>query len=336
MTAERADNWRDLALGSILTSPFLLFSLGFHLLMAFALSHLGWIVHTEKPNLSIPISLVEFGYGNSLDKSIGSGRGPGGPQTLPKLGARAAVQEARGKVAARGVEEPSADAGPASIPNAVEPTLPGPKAIADAPTRAPRQNETSPDSLVQLPTKGSSPNLSSVSPAVAQPRGAGVKEAGTGEDVRALKEGSEIPGALRGTGAGLGPYGVPGGVRDGKGIAGGGTGTGLGGGSATGLRGKFNAEYGEYLKTIEKRVYAVWRYPDAASGVQKVSVRFTVDRAGKLTQVEVVESTDPRINASALEAMKKASPFPPIPESLRDLADEPLIIRFTVAVRMRG
>jgi TonB family protein len=97
-----------------------------------------------------------------------------------------------------------------------------------------------------------------------------------------------------------------------------------------------NAEYGEYLKAIEKRVYSVWKYPDGAAGVQKVSVRFAVDRGGKLTLVEVVDSTDPKINASALEAMKKASPFPPIPESLRDLADEPLIIRFTVAVRMRG
>jgi TonB family protein len=67
-----------------------------------------------------------------------------------------------------------------------------------------------------------------------------------------------------------------------------------------------------------------------------VSVRFALDRAGKLTLAEVVDSTDPQINASALEAMKKASPFPPIPESLKDLADEPLIIRFTVSVRMRG
>jgi hypothetical protein len=34
--------------------------------------------------------------------------------------------------------------------------------------------------------------------------------------------------------------------------------------------------------------------------------------------------------------MKRASPFPPIPESLKDLANEPLIIRFTVSIRVRG
>jgi TonB family protein len=87
---------------------------------------------------------------------------------------------------------------------------------------------------------------------------------------------------------------------------------------------------------LEKRVYAVWKYPEGASGLQKVSVRFVLDRAGKLAQAEVVESTDPAVNASALEAMKKASPFPPIPENLKDLAGEPLIIRFTVAIRVRG
>lgn len=102
------------------------------------------------------------------------------------------------------------------------------------------------------------------------------------------------------------------------------------------MKGRLSADYGEYLKLIEKRVYAVWKYPEGASGVQKVSVRFAIDRAGKLTQADVLESTDPRINTSALEAMKKASPFPPVPASLSDLVDEPLIIRFTVAVRMRG
>ena len=334
MTAERLDNWRDLALGSILTSPFLFFSLGFHLVMFYVLGHLVWSVHPEKPNLSIPISLIEFGHGNSLDKSIGPARGPGGPRTLPKLGTPVAQREARGKVEAGAPEISSPEAASASTRDA-EPVLPGPKVIADAPTRATKVNETSPDSLVQLPTKGASPNLSSFSTGPVRSRATG-KESGAGEGVRALKEGTEIPGALRGTGSGAGPYGSPAGVRDGKGTAGGGTGTGMGGGSSTGLKGRFNADYGEYLEAIRKRVNAVWKYPDGASGVQKVSVRFAVDRAGKLTQVEVVESTDPKINASALEAMKKASPFPPIPESLRDLADEPLIIRFTVAVRIRG
>jgi TonB family protein len=70
--------------------------------------------------------------------------------------------------------------------------------------------------------------------------------------------------------------------------------------------------------------------------VQKVAVRFALDRAGKLTLAEVLESSDSRLNLSALEAMRRASPFPAIPESLKDLANEPLIMRFEVAIRVRS
>jgi hypothetical protein len=34
--------------------------------------------------------------------------------------------------------------------------------------------------------------------------------------------------------------------------------------------------------------------------------------------------------------MRRASPFPAIPESLKDLANEPLIMRFEVAIRVRS
>jgi len=117
---------------------------------------------------------------------------------------------------------------------------------------------------------------------------------------------------------------------------GGGTGTGSGGGSSTGLKGIPNADYSQYLKQLEKRVHSVWKFPDEVSGVQKVAVRFTLDRAGKLIQADVLESSDARLNASAVEAMRRASPFPPIPESLKDLANEPMIIRFTVSIRVRS
>jgi outer membrane biosynthesis protein TonB len=49
-----------------------------------------------------------------------------------------------------------------------------------------------------------------------------------------------------------------------------------------------------------------------------------------------MESSDSRLNASALEAIRRASPFPAIPESLKDLANEPMIIRFEVVIRVRG
>jgi TonB family protein len=334
MTAHRPDNPADFAAGSILISPFLFLSVGFHLLLFYVVGSLALSARPEKI-LSIPVNLIEFGEGKSLDKSIGPARGPGGPRALPKLGTPVAPREATGKVDAGPVEasSPAAEPGPTVVAKA-EPALPGPRVLSDAPVRASRVSETSPDSLVQLPTRESPSKIASSSSG--QPRSAAGKDTGMGEGIKALKEGAEIPGALKGGGTGSGPYGVPGGVRDGKGTAGGGTGTGVGGGSSSGLKGKYSTDFGQYLKSLEKRVYAVWKYPEGSSGLQKVSVRFVLDRAGKLAQAEVVESTDPGINASALEAMKKASPFPPIPESLKDLAGEPLIIRFTVAIRVRS
>ena len=172
--------------------------------------------------------------------------------------------------------------------------------------------------------------------AISQKSLAALKGAGDTPGIKALKEGAQVPGALKGTGSGAGPYGVPGGSPSGTGLAGGGTGTGTGGGSNTGLKGIPNADYSQYLNQLKKRVESVWKYPEEVTGVQKVTVRFALDRAGKLTQAVVLESSDSRLNASAVEAMKRASPFPPIPESLKDLANEPLIMRFEVSNRVRG
>ena len=108
------------------------------------------------------------------------------------------------------------------------------------------------------------------------------------------------------------------------------------GGSMTGLRGLSSADYNQYLDRLKKRVESVWKFPEGVSGVQKVSILFTLDRAGRLVQSEVLDSTDTRMNASAVEAMKRASPFAPIPESLKDLANTPLRMQFTVTVGVRG
>jgi TonB family protein len=110
----------------------------------------------------------------------------------------------------------------------------------------------------------------------------------------------------------------------------------VGGGSATGLKGLSGADYDQYLRQLKKRVESVWKYPDGVAGVQKVSILFTLDRAGRLVQSEVLDSTDTRLNASAVEAMKRASPFAPIPESLKDLANTPLRMQFTVTIGVRG
>lgn len=93
------------------------------------------------------------------------------------------------------------------------------------------------------------------------------------------------------------------------------------------------ADYGSYLKMVEKKVRSTWKYPTGVFGSQTVTLRFLLDIEGKLVNAEVTDSTDDRLSKSALEAIKRASPFPSIPENLKRLAGEPLVIKFAVSTK---
>ena len=339
MTTNISSGWGDLDLLSLFRSPFLLPSLLLHaMLLLLVLRAATFSMQRQETNVPISVQLLDTG--GSDTKSIGPAKGPGGPRSRPKLGTPIPPKERTGKLETGSLETavPSKAVEPAPAPKPV--VLPGPKALAtDTRHEAVNAKETSPDSLVRLPTKESPTNLPSTAAgdlAISQKNLAALKGAGDTPGIKALKEGAQVPGALKGSGRGTGPYGVPGGSSSGTGLAGGGTGTGTGGGSLTGLKGLSNADYSRYLNLLKKRVESVWKYPEDVTGVQKVTVRFALDRAGKLTQAVVLDSSDSRLNASAVDAMKRASPFPPIPESLKDLANEPLIMRFEVSNRVRG
>jgi TonB family protein len=341
MVTDLSPEWRDAGLLALFRSPFLLPSIVLHA-MFFLLALRAANVPLVKPESQTPISvqLLEGRGSGSDNKSIGPGRGPGGPRTMPKLGSPIPPRRQTGKLDSGSVEArvPSTNPEPQAAPQPAP--LPGPKLLAsDSHRESVNTQETSPDSLVRLPTKESPTNLpgSVARDAESNSRATNSSKA-TGESagIKALKEGAQIPGALKGTGTGTGPYGVPGGSRTGTGLTGGGTGTGTGGGSATGLKGIPAADFNQYLNQLKKRVQSVWKYPDGVSGIQKVAVVFTLDRAGKLMQADVLESSDSRLNASAIEAMRRASPFPPIPESLKELANEPLRMQFTVTIAVRG
>jgi TonB family protein len=92
-------------------------------------------------------------------------------------------------------------------------------------------------------------------------------------------------------------------------------------------------DFTAYFELIKRRVYAVWHYPEGVRGVHEVSVKFTLDRAGASHSVQVVRSNNAVLNASAVEAMHRASPFPPIPEKFRALVGQPLILKFTVTIQ---
>jgi len=340
MTPQITADWEDSSLLSLFRSPFLIPSILFHSMLALLAMRVAMLPITKPEQTPISVQLLEPREGTSPNKSIGPGTGPGGPRTMPKLGTPTPPVQRTGKLDQGSTETVVPANTPTETAPVPKPTpLPGPKMLAaDSRTESVNVKETSPDSLVHLPTKETPTNIPG-NTADLDPRQqslVALKDAGEGPGIKALKEGTQIPGALKGTGTGVGPYGVPGGSNSGTGLTGGGTGTGAGGGSATGLRGLSSADYNQYLQQLKKRVESVWKYPDGVNGVQKVAILFTLDKAGRLVRSEVLESTDARLNASAVEAMKRASPFPPIPETLKDLANTPLRMQFTVTIGVRG
>jgi len=338
MIEPTSSEWGDSGLASLVRSPFLIPSVLLHsLLFLLALRAVNLpIAKTEETPISV--QLLEVRDVGSSNKSIGSGSGPGGPRALPKLGTPTPPTVRSGKLDSGSMEASTPSNTPTESAPPKPAALPGPKLLAaDHRAESVNAKETSADSLVRLPTKESPTNLPGSSAAdleANQKTLAALK--GDGPGIKGLKEGTQIPGALKGSGTGTGPYGVPGGSPNGRGLAGGGTGSGSGGGSLTGLKGLPSADYNQYLNQLKKRVESVWKYPEGVAGVQKVAVLFTLDKAGRLMRSEVLDSTDARLNASAVEAMKRAAPFPPIPESLKDLANTPLRMQFTVSIGVRG
>lgn len=342
MIYQSSADWAELGIFSLLRSRFLASSVIFHAMVFLFTLKFATLTTLSKPELNTPISvqLLEVRDGGSLNKSIGPNAGPGGPRRMPKLGTPVPPAQRTGKLDSGSIESSvPADNPVESAPPPKPIALPGPKILAANTRESVNVKETAPDSLVRLPTNESPTNLpgSAVADSEANQRSlAALRGMSEGPAIKALKDGAQIPGALKGTGPGSGSPGVPGGSRSGSGLAGGGTGTGIGGGSTSGLKGLPSADYSQYLSQLKKRVESQWKYPEGVSGVQKVAVLFTLDRAGRLVHSEVLDSSDSRLNASAVAAMKRASPFPPIPESLKDLANSPLRLQFTVTIGVRG
>jgi TonB family protein len=343
MRYRTAPVWENVSVFSVIRSPFLVPSIILHaFFLLFVLRAVNLNLAMPEADPPITVQLADFRANGSVNRSIGAARGPGGPRALPKLGTPVPPQPRTGKLESGSLESSVPSPTVETPPPPPKPVaLPGPKVLAaNTQNESVNPSETAPDSLVRLPTKAaptSLPGGPATDASINQRTIAAIKRGAEGPGIKALSEGAQIPGALKGTGAGSESYGVAGGIRNGNGLAGGGTGTGTGGGSSTGLRGASNVDFNRYLAQLEKRVKSVWKYPEDVAGVHEVAVRFSLDRAGKLIQALVLESSDTRLNASAVDAMKRASPFPPIPENLaKELANEPLIVRFKVSIRVRG
>ncbi len=106
------------------------------------------------------------------------------------------------------------------------------------------------------------------------------------------------------------------------------------GGGGTGLRGTgaaedclTRAEVKTYVGQIRDRVLSRWSLPYGSKD-SRVELRFRVDAAGSATAIEFVGG-DNALGASAIDAMRSASPFPALPDRARCLANKFITATFT-------
>ncbi|MBB5022688.1 energy transducer TonB [Desulfurispira natronophila] len=88
--------------------------------------------------------------------------------------------------------------------------------------------------------------------------------------------------------------------------------------------GFYRAEYASFLWQLRRKIENVWIYPRAAiqDGDQGiVLLRFTINRSGELTGVELVRnpSQSAYLANAAMRAVRDAAPYNPLPEPLERL-----------------
>jgi TonB family protein len=75
-----------------------------------------------------------------------------------------------------------------------------------------------------------------------------------------------------------------------------------------------------YLATLQQRTIDRWSLPPGVPPDQKVTLKFRIDVAGSASKVSIVRADDNALGVSAIDALRAASPFPPIPDGARCLA----------------
>lgn len=109
-------------------------------------------------------------------------------------------------------------------------------------------------------------------------------------------------------------------------------GEGAGGtGTAVGVTSCFQSAYVQsYIEQVRERTMSRWVLEDEYPPGTSVQLRFTLDAAGTAREIEFVRAQDDSLGRSAVEALKAASPFPPMDDNVRCMAGRPLVGKFTI------
>jgi TonB family protein len=272
----------------------------------------------------------------------GGGGGAPAPAPAPKpeapkaAGPKMAAPKPAPRAKAPKVASRPAPAVPAPVVKTQEPILTPkeiskPKAIVLAPANVPKA-PTEIERLARAGTVGTAPEIA---------RGAAASasdiqvDSGGGAGVRGPVGPISVPGGT-GTGSGTGSgSGSGSGIGSGSGSGiGAGAGSGVGNGRGDGIGGfETDPDFAEYLQQIQKRIYDIMMAQNqSVTGRQWVRVQFTLDSSARPHNISIQKSSIPALNASALEAMKLASPFPPIPPKFRAIAGKPLLMRVDLTI----
>ncbi|TDJ12037.1 MAG: TonB C-terminal domain-containing protein, partial [Deltaproteobacteria bacterium] len=84
-----------------------------------------------------------------------------------------------------------------------------------------------------------------------------------------------------------------------------------------------------YLDKVQVRTLDRWILPPGIDAGQNVTLRFQLDVAGSAMSVSLVKATDNALGASAVDALRSAAPFPPMPDEARCLARVPITATFS-------
>ena len=90
------------------------------------------------------------------------------------------------------------------------------------------------------------------------------------------------------------------------------------------------------MQQVRQRIHAKWRYPSEAQNRDlqgKLVIEFHIAKDGQLLSLELLQSSGEHVlDISALNAVKLAERYPPLPEAMRrDVL--PVVAIFTYRVR---
>lgn len=72
----------------------------------------------------------------------------------------------------------------------------------------------------------------------------------------------------------------------------------------------------DYFEYLPNEIHNNWS-PYKANKDYEVTVQFVINKNGEISELQIINSTNERANTSVLNAVKKASPFKPLPNTYK-------------------